>query len=65
MLLTDAELDHTLGLLLLREAQALEVHATPAVHETLRAGTGVLATLERYCRGGLASGHAGGGRVPR
>ena len=50
VLLTDAELDHTLGLLLLREAQALEVHATPAVYETLRHGSGVLATLERYCR---------------
>jgi pyrroloquinoline quinone biosynthesis protein B len=50
VLLTDAELDHTIGLLLLREAQALEVHATPAVHETLRHGTAVLATLERYCR---------------
>ena len=50
VLLTDAELDHTLGLLLLREAEALEVHATPAVHETLRDGSGVLATLERYCR---------------
>jgi pyrroloquinoline quinone biosynthesis protein B len=50
VLLTDAELDHTLGLLLLREAQALQVHATPAVHEILRDGTGVLATLERYCR---------------
>ena len=36
--------------MLLREAQALEVHATPAVHETLRHGTAVLATLERYCR---------------
>ena len=50
VLLTDAELDHTLGLLLLREAPALEVHATQAVYETLRDGTGVLATLERYCR---------------
>ena len=50
VLLTDAELDHTLGLLLLREARAVEVHATPAVHEALRDGSGVLATLERYCR---------------
>jgi pyrroloquinoline quinone biosynthesis protein B len=50
VLVTDAELDHTLGLLLLREAAALQVHATPAVHATLREGTGVLATLERYCR---------------
>ncbi|GAA0587134.1 pyrroloquinoline quinone biosynthesis protein PqqB [Kribbella sandramycini] len=31
VLLTDAELDHTLGLLLLREADALEVYAPPAV----------------------------------
>lgn len=50
VLLTDAELDHTLGLLLLREAAELTVHATAAVYETLRGGTGVLATLERYCR---------------
>lgn len=49
MLLTDAELDHTLGLLLLREAARLELHATPAVAATLRDGSGVLATLERYC----------------
>jgi pyrroloquinoline quinone biosynthesis protein B len=50
VLLTDAELDHTLGLLLLREGRALQLHATQAVHETLRHGTALLATLERYCR---------------
>jgi pyrroloquinoline quinone biosynthesis protein B len=49
VLLTDAELDHTLGLLLLREAGELVVHATEATHETLCAGTGVLRTLEAYC----------------
>ena len=49
VLLTDAELDHTLGLLLLREGRAVEVHATPAVRETLCEGTGLLRTLERYC----------------
>jgi pyrroloquinoline quinone biosynthesis protein B len=49
VLLTDAELDHTLGLLLLREAGAVTVYATPAVHKTLRDGSGVLRTLERYC----------------
>jgi pyrroloquinoline quinone biosynthesis protein B len=49
VLLTDAELDHTLGLLLLREASALRLYATPAVHDTLCAGSGVLRTLERYC----------------
>jgi coenzyme PQQ biosynthesis protein B len=49
VLLTDAELDHTLGLLLLREARAIELHATPAAHETLRDGTSLLRTLEAYC----------------
>lgn len=49
VLLTDAELDHTLGLLLLREAERIELHATPAIAATLRDGSGVLATLEHYC----------------
>jgi pyrroloquinoline quinone biosynthesis protein B len=49
VLLTDAELDHTLGLLLMREAGGLELHATASVHETLVSGTGVLRTLEAYC----------------
>jgi pyrroloquinoline quinone biosynthesis protein B len=48
VLLTDAELDHTLGLLLLREARRLEVHATARVHETLDRGTSLLRTL-RAC----------------
>jgi pyrroloquinoline quinone biosynthesis protein B len=49
VLLTDAELDHTLGLLLLREGRGVELHATPAVHKTLCDGTALLETLERYC----------------
>jgi pyrroloquinoline quinone biosynthesis protein B len=49
VLLTDAELDHTMGLLLLREGRGVHLHATEAVHETLRSGSGVLSTLERYC----------------
>jgi pyrroloquinoline quinone biosynthesis protein B len=49
VLLTDAELDHTLGLLLMREGRGLDVHATESVHETLTSGTGVLRTLEAYC----------------
>jgi pyrroloquinoline quinone biosynthesis protein B len=48
VLLTDAELDHTLGLLLLREGGRLEVHATAAVHETLCTGTALLHTLGAY-----------------
>lgn len=49
VLLTDAELDHTLGLLLLREARGIDLHATEATYATLTSGTGVLTTLERYC----------------
>jgi pyrroloquinoline quinone biosynthesis protein B len=49
VLLTDAELDHTLGLLLLREARTLRLYATPAVHKTLCDGSGILRTLEHYC----------------
>ena len=48
VLLTDAELDHTMGLLLLREGPGVELHATDASVATLRDGTGFLPTLERY-----------------
>jgi pyrroloquinoline quinone biosynthesis protein B len=49
VLLTDAEIDHTLGLLLMREGRGVQLHATAATHETLRDGTSLLGTLERYC----------------
>jgi pyrroloquinoline quinone biosynthesis protein B len=49
VLLTDAELDHTLGLLLLREGSGLVVHATEATRDTLYDGTALLRTLEAYC----------------
>jgi pyrroloquinoline quinone biosynthesis protein B len=49
VLLTDAELDHTLGLLLLREGRGLELHATEAVRDILDGGTSLLRTLEAYC----------------
>jgi pyrroloquinoline quinone biosynthesis protein B len=49
VLFTDAELDHTLGLLQLREGRGLELHGTEAVHDTLYDGTSLLRTLEAYC----------------
>ena len=49
VLLTDAELDHTLGLLLLREGHGLVVHATEATRDTLYDGTSLLRTLDAYC----------------
>jgi pyrroloquinoline quinone biosynthesis protein B len=50
VLLTDAEIDHTAGLLLLREAQApVRVFGAPEVEQALRRGYPVLEILERYC----------------
>ena len=49
VLLTDAELDHTLGLLLLREGGGLVLHATAATRDTLYDGTALLRTLQAYC----------------
>jgi pyrroloquinoline quinone biosynthesis protein B len=45
--LTDAELDHTLGLLSLRQAGELHVYGTAAVR-ILLSGSGLLPTLESY-----------------
>jgi pyrroloquinoline quinone biosynthesis protein B len=50
ILLTDAEIDHTAGLLLLREsATAIRVYATDAVRRALTDGYPVLPILARYC----------------
>ena len=49
VLLTDAEIDHTLGLMLLREGRGVDLHCTKASHAVLRDGTGLLNALERYC----------------
>jgi pyrroloquinoline quinone biosynthesis protein B len=50
VLLTDAEIDHTAGLLLLRESQApVRVFGDEGVERALRRGYPVLEILERYC----------------
>jgi pyrroloquinoline quinone biosynthesis protein B len=50
VLLTDAEIDHTAGLLLLRESQApVRIFGGEGVERALRDGYPVLAILERYC----------------
>jgi pyrroloquinoline quinone biosynthesis protein B len=49
VLLTNADLDHTLGLLLLREGEALVVHAPPAVRRSLTEGINLAAVLACYC----------------
>ena len=50
VLLTDAEIDHTAGLLLLREsATPVRVYGEEGVERALRRGYPVLSILERYC----------------
>jgi pyrroloquinoline quinone biosynthesis protein B len=50
VLLTDAEIDHTAGLLLLRESHApVRVFGDEGVERALRDGYPVLAILEHYC----------------
>ncbi|HUA70525.1 MAG TPA: pyrroloquinoline quinone biosynthesis protein PqqB [Solirubrobacteraceae bacterium] len=50
VLLTDAEIDHTAGLLLLREsATPVRVYGDAGVERALREGYPVLPMLERYC----------------
>ncbi|MCP2164097.1 pyrroloquinoline quinone biosynthesis protein B [Goodfellowiella coeruleoviolacea] len=51
VLLTDAELDHTLGIAALREGSALDVHASPVVLRALTEGFPVRTLLAGY--GGL------------
>jgi pyrroloquinoline quinone biosynthesis protein B len=49
VLVTNADLDHTLGLLSLREGGRLNVHATRAIRETLDRALGVTTILDSFC----------------
>lgn len=49
VVLTDAQVDHTAGLLSLREGPPLELYATPGVFEDLTTGLTLLPTLQHYC----------------
>jgi pyrroloquinoline quinone biosynthesis protein B len=49
ILLTDADLDHTLGLFILREGQPLTIYATSVVRHALTVGLAVDGVLQRYC----------------
>lgn len=50
IILSDAELDHTLGLLVLREAACLRVYTTSWVYKALTEWNTLLRTLDAYCR---------------
>jgi len=49
VLLTNADLDHTLGLMLLREGEKPRVHATPNVRRALTEGISFESALESFC----------------
>jgi pyrroloquinoline quinone biosynthesis protein B len=50
VILTDAEIDHTAGLIILRESgEPLHIFGTGAVRHALTAGYPILDVLERYC----------------
>src|SRR5580704_13416272 len=48
VLLTNADLDHTLGLLLMREGGSIRVHATPQVRQALTRGLSLAPTLQSF-----------------
>jgi pyrroloquinoline quinone biosynthesis protein B len=49
IMLTDADLDHTLGLLTVREGLRRTIYATEVVRSTLTTGLNLLPTLNHYC----------------
>ena len=49
VLLTNADIDHSLGLLLMREGARLRVHATEEVRETLTTGISIAPVIETFC----------------
>jgi pyrroloquinoline quinone biosynthesis protein B len=49
VLLTDADLDHTLGLLIMREGLHRTIYATSVVHHALTRGLALASALSHYC----------------
>jgi pyrroloquinoline quinone biosynthesis protein B len=50
IVVTDAELDHTLGIVLLREARHLQLYATPAVREILEQDSRMLPVTQAFAK---------------
>jgi pyrroloquinoline quinone biosynthesis protein B len=50
IVVTDAELDHTLGIVLLREARHLQLFATPAVRQILERDSRMLPVTEAFAK---------------
>ena len=49
IVLMDAQIDHTTGLLMLREGRPLEIYCTDMVREDLSSGNPLFGILEHYC----------------
>ena len=49
IVLIDAQIDHTTGLLMLREGAPLEIHCTDMVREDLTSGNPLFRILDHYC----------------
>lgn len=49
VILMDAQIDHTTGLLMLREGPPLEIYCTDMVHEDLTTGNPLFNILQHYC----------------
>jgi pyrroloquinoline quinone biosynthesis protein B len=49
IVLMDAQIDHTTGLLMLREGRPLEIYCTDRVREDLSTGNPLFRVLEHYC----------------
>lgn len=49
IVLMDAQIDHTTGLLMLREGQALDIYCTESVREDLTSGNPLFNILDHYC----------------
>jgi len=60
VVLTDAELDHTLGILLLREGRFLQVYATPAVQRIVEDDSRILPVTRAFAEVRLADLPVGG-----
>ncbi len=60
VVLTDAELDHTLGVLLLREGRYLQIYATPAVRRIVEHDSRILPVARAFAEVRLANLPVGG-----
>jgi pyrroloquinoline quinone biosynthesis protein B len=49
VVLMDSQIDHTTGLLMLREGKPLAIYCTEMVHQDLTTGNPLLTILEHYC----------------